>query len=113
MTVKLMQLNSCLYRSTGPHAKLQSAVFYLKPQLLFVFTSILIKVFTGYTSAIYTPVFPALGKLRQENCEFQGNLGYTVGPFLKKKKSISKMKKGRKGGELGGKKGGKKSMKTQ
>jgi hypothetical protein len=32
----------------------------------------------------YTPVIPALGRIRQENHEFEGSLVYTVRPCLKK-----------------------------
>jgi hypothetical protein len=33
----------------------------------------------------YTSVIPALGRLRQENHEFQGSLGYIARPYVKKK----------------------------
>jgi hypothetical protein len=39
-----------------------------------------------------TPVIPALGKLRQEDCEFQASLDYTVRSCLKKKKKKKKKK---------------------
>jgi hypothetical protein len=34
----------------------------------------------------YVPVIPALGKLRQEEPEFQASLGYMIRTYLKKKK---------------------------
>jgi hypothetical protein len=34
----------------------------------------------------YTPVIPALGRLRQEDLEFKGSLGYTVRLCLRKEK---------------------------
>jgi hypothetical protein len=37
-------------------------------------------------------VIPALGKLRQEDPEFEGSLGYTVRPVSKKKKLEKKKK---------------------
>jgi hypothetical protein len=39
-----------------------------------------------------TPVFPVLGRLRQEDCEFQASLGYTERLSLKKKKKKRKEK---------------------
>jgi hypothetical protein len=33
---------------------------------------------------VATPVIPALGKLRRENCEFEDSIGYTVRPVSKK-----------------------------
>jgi hypothetical protein len=38
----------------------------------------------------YTRVIPALGRLRQESCEFQAILGYIVRLCLKNKKEIKK-----------------------
>jgi hypothetical protein len=37
-----------------------------------------------------TPVTSALGRLRQENCEFKASLGYIVRPCLQKKKKQKK-----------------------
>jgi hypothetical protein len=45
----------------------------------------------------YTPVVPALRRLRQENCEFQASLDYIVKPCLKKNKTNKTKKKGKKG----------------
>jgi hypothetical protein len=37
------------------------------------------------------PAIPALGRLRQEDCQFKASLGYRVRPYLKKEtnKTIS------------------------
>lgn len=42
---------------------------------------------------VCTPITPALGRLRQEDYEFEARLGYKASPFLKKKKKIQKEKK--------------------
>jgi hypothetical protein len=34
----------------------------------------------------YTPIIPALGKLRQEYCKFKANQGYIARPYLKNNK---------------------------
>jgi hypothetical protein len=33
----------------------------------------------------HMPVIPAVGRLKQENCEFEASLGYVVRPYLKNK----------------------------
>jgi hypothetical protein len=42
-----------------------------------------------------------LGRLKQENCEVEASLGYTVKPCCKKKKKKKKRKKGRREGRKG------------
>jgi hypothetical protein len=34
------------------------------------------------------PVIPALGRLKQEDSEFEASLGYVVRPFLKTKRKL-------------------------
>jgi hypothetical protein len=36
----------------------------------------------------HMPRILALGRLRQEDCKFKVSLGYTVRPYLKKKKNL-------------------------
>jgi hypothetical protein len=37
-------------------------------------------------------VIPVLGRLRQEDCEFEASLGYTVRPYLETKKKAKHIK---------------------
>jgi hypothetical protein len=39
-----------------------------------------------------TPVITVLGRLRQEDCEFEASLGYIVRPCFKKTKNRNKIK---------------------
>jgi hypothetical protein len=41
----------------------------------------------------YTPIIPALKRLKQENHEFKDNIGYIVRHCLKKKKGKKEKKK--------------------
>jgi hypothetical protein len=34
------------------------------------------------------PIIPALGRWRQEDCEFKASLGHIVTPYFKKAKSL-------------------------